>query len=162
MLEQVFLLLHEKSLQLPPLFSDQVRLNFRLFFLPHFLRFEYLRLIQRFHLLVQVFLLLHGQLLQLPPLFSDQVRLNCRLFFLLHFLRFEYLRLIQRFHLLVQVFLLLLEQVRQQLLLFSHRLVEFVVLGFRLEIPLADEPDDGLYVVPLNQCYQVKLPLFLR
>ena len=159
---QVFLLLHGQSLQLPLLFSDQVRLNFLLFFLPHFLRFEYLRLIQRFHLLVQVFLLLHGQSLPLPPLFSDQVRLNCRLFFLPHFLRFEYLRLIQRFHLLVQVFSLLLEQVRLQPLLFSHRLVEFVVLGFQLEILLADEPDDGLYVVPLNQCYQVKLPLFLR
>ena len=158
---QVFSLLHGQLLQLPPLFLDQVRLNFLLFFLPHFLRLECLELILLF-LLAQVFSLLHGQSLQLPLLFSDQVRLNFRLFFLPHFLRFEYLRLIQMFHLLVQVFSLLLEQVRLQLLLFSHRLVEFVVLGFQLEIPLADEPDDELYVVPLNQCYQVKLPLFLR
>ena len=111
---------------------------------------------------MQVFSLLRAQSLQLRLLFLDQVRLNFRLFFLPHFLRFEYLRLIQRFHLLEQVFLLLLEQVRLQLLLFSHRLVAFVVLGFRLEIPLVDEPDDELYVVPLNQRYQVKPPLFLR
>ena len=158
---QVFSLLLAQLQRLRLLFWDQVRLNFLLFFLPHFLRLECLELILLFPL-AQVFLLLHGQSLQLPPLFSGQVRLNFRLFFLLHFLWLECLRLIQRFHLLAQVFLLLLEQVRLQPLLFSHRLVEFVVLGFRLEIPLADEPDDELYVVPLNPCYQVKLPLFQR